>query len=367
MAASMNIQSGGVRLGSQPSLRPAVDSEQAIEFAASGSDALWLAFGAAAFAPAAVLAKPSVWRYVIGGVVVFLAAAAVRRAFWRERLMLDLVQRRYTYGHGYWPKITTDEGPLDALKSVVLDVHTESGSRGGEVTRWIVSLVFSDTTLAVANFNTELQGYEYRDALAKRLRIAAIDRTGGTEEKTAWSEVGKPLAARTGTAAPCRQMPPLPEGSRIALAGDAPERKIVLPRPGLRLGYFVYALFPLFPPWFTGTLYDLRLSGPFVAFAALFALIAAMACLANKEIDEAGDSLSFATRLLGAKLSKRSVAKRDIVDVKLKPVPTSASWRRRDELQIRTAGTVLNLRHPTLSGEEMSWLAQALQAMVPAG
>ncbi len=201
MPGSMNIQWGTAaqHATGQATLRPTIDSEQQVEFASSAGDALWLAFGAAAFSPGAMYAKAPIWRWVIGGVVVLLAAAALQRAFWRERLSLDLMQRRYTYSYGYWPRLTSDDGRLDALTGVVLNVVARSGSRGGEIITWVVSLAFNDRTLAVADFGTELAGYEYLAALAKR--IPALDHTGRGEEQTAYTEIDKPLAAQTSRAA----------------------------------------------------------------------------------------------------------------------------------------------------------------------
>jgi hypothetical protein len=359
MSVSINVQWG---TAGQATLRPRPGSDNQIDFASSTSDAIWLALGAAAFSPGAVLARTATWRWVVGGVVALLAIAALRRAFWRERLSLDLMQRRYRYSRGYWPKLATDEGGLDALRGVALDVVARSGSRGGEVITWVVSLAFKDRSLAVASFTSELAGYEYMGALAKRLRLPALDHTGRSEAQTAWTEIDKPLAAQTGRPAARRQLPPLPDGSRIALVGEAPERRIVLPRAGFRPDYFVYALFPLFPPWFTGMLHDLHRSGPFVALAGLFALAGVMACITHKEVAETGDGLTVATWLFGTSWAARSIAKRDIVEIRLKPVP-SQSWRNRDEVQLRATAALLNRRAARLSRDEMTWLAQALQAM----
>ena len=364
MPRSINIQWGAATLNAagQPTLRPRADSEQQIEFASSASDALWLALGAAAFSPGAILARTPTWRWVVGGIVALLAASALRRAFWRERLSLDLMQRRYRYSRGYLPHLATDEGSLDALKGVALDVFARSGSRGGEVITWVVSLVFKDRTLAVASFGSELAGYEYMGALAKRLRLPALDHTGRSEAQTAWSEIDKPLAAQTGRPAARRQLPPLPDGSRVALLGDAPERRIVLPRAGFRPSYFLPALVPLFPPWFSGTLFNPRFSGPFIVFAGVFAVGAAIGCITRKEITESADRIAVATRLFGMRWGTRSIAKRDIVEVKLKPVP-SRSWRAREEVQMRSADALLNVKAASLSHDEMNWLAQALQAL----
>ena len=362
MPPSINLQWGAAQSAVGSTLRPRSDSEQQVEFASPAGDALWLALGAAAFSPGALYARTATWRWVVGAVVVLLAIAALRRAFWRERLSLDLMQRRYCYSRGYWPNLATDEGGLDALKGVALDVVARQGSRGGEVITWVVSLAFTDRSLAVASFASELAGYEYMGALAKRLRIPALDHTGRSDAETAWTEVDKPLAAQAGRPAARRQMPPPPDGTRIALVGDAPERRIVLPRGGFRPGYFVYALFPLFPPCFTGTLHDLHLSGPFVAIAGLFALAGAIACVTHKEVTETGDGITVATRLLGTRWAARSIAKRDIVEVRLKPVPSQA-WRKREEVQLRASSALVNLTVAGLSRDEMAWLAQALQAM----
>jgi len=226
----------------------------------------------------------------------------------------------------------------------------------------VESLAFKDRSLSVASFTSELAGYEYMGALAKRLRIPALDHTGRNEAETAWTEIDKPLAAQTGRPAARRQLPPLPDGSRIALLGDAPERRIVLPRAGFRPGYFVYALFPLFPPWFTGTLHDLHRSGPFVAIAGLFALAGTVACITHKELAETGDGITVATHLFGTSWATRRIAKRDIVEVRLKPVPSQA-WRKRDEVQLRATGALLNLTAARLTRDEMNWLVQALQAL----
>jgi hypothetical protein len=202
-------------------------------------------------------------------------------------------------------------------------------------------------------------------ALAKRLRVAALDHTGGAEEQTAWTEVDKPLTAQGGRAAPRRQFPPLPDGSRIAVLGDVPERRIVLPRAGFTPSYFICVVFPLFPPWFTGKLSNLHISGPFIAIAGLFALFAVIACVTNKEVAEDGDSIAFVKRLFGASLSTRKIAKRDIVEIKLKPVPVQRG-RRSEEIQVRASSALLNLTLPRLSHEEIAWLTQAVQTMAAA-
>src|SRR5579864_1515520 len=102
MPGSMQIQWGTAAQTAtgQATLRPKIDSEQQVEFASSIGDALWLAFIAAAVSPGAMIAKAGAARWIVGGAVVLVAAAAVRRGLWRERLSLDLVQRRYTYSRG---------------------------------------------------------------------------------------------------------------------------------------------------------------------------------------------------------------------------------------------------------------------------
>src|SRR5258707_7047424 len=114
MPGSMNIQWGTAaqHATGQATLRPTIDSEQQVEFASSAGDALWLAFGAAAFSPGAMYAKAPIWRWVIGGGVVLLPPPPPQRAFLRARLSPGPMQRPPTHSYGYLPRLSSDDrGP----------------------------------------------------------------------------------------------------------------------------------------------------------------------------------------------------------------------------------------------------------------
>ena len=149
------------------------DSEQQVEFASSARDALWLAFGAAAFSPGAMYARTATWRWIIGGAVVFVAAVALQRAFWRERLSLDLVRRRYTYSYGYWPRLTNSDGRLDALKEPRQARHRRGQPKAG-----------AGQCLAQARRNTGARHWrppqpDHNRTVAGRDALAGASRAGG--------------------------------------------------------------------------------------------------------------------------------------------------------------------------------------------
>jgi hypothetical protein len=298
---------------------------------------------------------------VLGVVSGLLMAAGF--LWWQEALSLELVSRTYSYRRGYWPKVASDEGKLCEIKSVGLDVLVRAGSEGGDVISWVISLLFADSakSIAVANFSVESLAYQRLADLAKRLGLPAVDRTGAQERTVAPGEIEKPLAERAQTRS---FMPALPEDNRIAVIGDAPERRIVLPLAGFRVNYAVLALMPLLVPWWTGTLSRWQFSAPFIGVGVLFALGGIIASLSHREIAETPERLLIDTRLFGIPLATRRFQKRDIVDIELKPVP----GRRRfaQQLQIRTASAVANLHAGRLSPAELAWLRQAMLALVRA-
>jgi hypothetical protein len=246
---------------------------------------------------------------------------------------------------------------------VGLDVLVRAGSKGGTVVTWVVSLVFADPTksIAVANSGVENLAYQRFAYLAKRLGLPAVDRTGAQERTIAPAEIDKPLAERAETR---HLMPELPEGSRIALIGDAPERRIVLPLAGLRLSSIGLPLMPLLVPWWTGMLRHWSVSAPFIGVSVLFALGSILGALTHREIAETSESLAISTRLFGIPLTTRRYQKRDVVGIEVKPVP--GRQRFAQELQIRTGTAVGNLRGGRISAPELAWLAQAMLVLVRA-
>jgi hypothetical protein len=343
----------------QASMRVLEESDQRLAFGVSSWLMIFPLIWTVAFLPAFFSGKPKGWLAGGLGVAVgLLITAGFLR--WQESLMLDLVSRTYTYRRGNWPKVISDEGKLSDIKSVGLDVLVRSGSKGGTIVTWVVSLLFADSgkSIAVANFGVEALAYQRLADLAKRLGLPARDRTGAEERTIAPAEIDKPLTERADTR---HFMPDLPEGSRITLLGDAPNRRIVLPHAGFGLNHLAFPIMPLFVPWWTGTLRKWQIAAPFIGISALFALSGILASLTYREIAETPESLVISTRVFGIPLTKRCYQKRDVVDIELKPVPGRTRFAQ--ELQIRTGSAVTNLRG-RLAAPDLAWLGQAMLAMV---
>jgi hypothetical protein len=354
---------GGGWLNLQTSMRVLEASDQRLAFGVWPRRAVFPVIWTLAYLPAFFADnQPTAALVGVFGVVSGLLMTA-GFLWWQEALTLDLVSRTYGYRRGYWPKLTSDQGELSDITSVGLDVLVRSGSEGHDTITWVVSLLFADPakSIAVVKFAVESLAYQCFADLAKRLGLPAVDRTGARERTVAPAEIDKPLAERAETR---HFMPALPEGGRIAVIGDAPERRIVLPPAGVSLNHLVLPIMPLFVPWWTGTLSHWQASAPFIGLGVLFALGSLVALLSHREIAETPESLVISTRLFAIPLAKRRYQKRDIVDVELKPVPGRA--RLAQELQIRTGGAVTNLRGGRLRQPELAWLAQAMLVLVRA-
>jgi hypothetical protein len=345
------------------SMRVLEESDQRLAFGVSPRRAVIPVIWTLAFLPAFFAAnQPTASVVGVFGIVSGLLMIA-GFLWWQEALTLDLASRTYSYRRGYWPKISSDEGKLSDIKSVGLDVLVRSGSKNGDVITWVVSLLFADPakSIAIADVAVESLAYQRFADLAKRLGLPAIDRTGLQQRTIAPGEIDRPLAERAETQ---HFMPALPEGGRIAVTGDAPDRRIVLPPTGFSLNHIFLPLVPLFAPWWTGTMSQWQFSAPFIGMSALFALGSIVALLSHREIAETPESLVLSTRLFGIPLATRRYQKRDIVDIEVKPVPGRERFAQ--ELQIRTNSAVTNLRGGRLSAPELAWLTQAMLVLVRA-
>ena len=346
----------------QASMRLRLETDQRLEFSLSPWRAAFPVLFTIPFAIAFLASKgPQAW---YAGAIGVAAGGLLTLGllWWQEALTLDLVARTYAYRRGYWPNLKSDEGALADIKSVALDVQVRTGSKGGDIITWIVSLLFADPakSIAVASFSVERLAYERWTDLARRLGLPALDRTTSKEHQVAAAEIDKPLAARTDL----RQVMPLqPDGSRITLSGDQPTRRIVLPRSGFGLNLVGGVVMPLVGLWWIGALRNAKVALPFYGVSVLFALGGVMAALIEREIEETSDCLIVGTRLFGLRVSKQQCDKSAIVDVEVKPVPGRRFAR---EVQLRTATDVINLRATRLSESDLDWLAQAILAMVRA-
>src|SRR5690349_14722089 len=87
--------------GATASLRPAGESADRLDFAASRTGIVIASLIALGFAPAAIYG-PNAGRLFYGAVIVVAITWLARRLFWREHLTLDLDAHRYSYQRGYW-------------------------------------------------------------------------------------------------------------------------------------------------------------------------------------------------------------------------------------------------------------------------
>jgi hypothetical protein len=151
-------------------------------------------------------------------------------------------------------------------------------------------------------------------------------------------------------------IPPPPEDSTIMVRGEPPERVILLPRLGWKLLLFIYVAI-------AAMAYHARGAWPITTFAAIAGILFSFTYLTNTEIAETGDTLSFGTRLFGIALAKRIFLKDEIVGIGLQP-----ALKRHGEAGGRiakaAAGRLLTKRAAALSPCEITWLEQAVAALV---
>jgi hypothetical protein len=342
------------------SLRPSGESEDRLDFAPSRTGIVVASLIALGFAPPAISGPPA-GRIFYGAVILIATAWLVRRLFWREHLTLDLGEHRYTYQRGYWPNVVSRDGAMGEIKAVRLSVVARQG-RNGDIITWIVALDFGDAVppLPVANYEAEALAYAYVTKLAQHLRLATIDTTGSETKTTAFAELAKPLAARSAQRFG-RHLSSPPEASGIAMEGDAPYRLIKLPRPQIPMQLAFFPLFAMFPLWFSGMLRNFRMMLPMIAVSGIALLITAATAWTRKEIREQEEDIVIISRLAGLPVGTRRIAKRAVTDVTVKPIP-STGWRRQNELQIRSADGLVNLRAGRLAPDALAWLQQAVTA-----
>ncbi|HEX7967118.1 MAG TPA: hypothetical protein VF502_02775 [Stellaceae bacterium] len=325
------------------------------------------------------------WLFVLAIGTVFLVAAAFFLLF-RESLVLNLANHSYAHRRGYWPNPTTREGPLNEFQAVALDPRP---ARGKEAPSWVVSLQFLDPArrIGIASFSGGAKNaYAFANELALKLHLPVLDRSGGEDQTTAWSEIDTPLVARPRLAPSSLTAPPSGE---IRLSGHAPDRLIELPPIGINLGVVFLAALPAIMIWLGYVALTQSNGRPMVqavhrqlhqqvqhpvlspwAWAiAMFALaglcIACLLflCVARWQIRETADSIVVTSRAFGLRLRRRAFRKNEIVAIELKPTPAGRSVLY--DVQIRSSGKLLTLG-TTLTQDGAKWLEQAMLSMLVA-
>jgi hypothetical protein len=319
----------------------------------------------------------------IGGLV---AAVAVALALTRQRLTLALGARTYARWRRFGRQAETEQGSLDELTGVTIDVRADYDTEGGAtpIPYWVVLLEFKDPakTVQVGRYAASAaapKAYGYAIELARRLRTSFIDKAGFQPRVTPWSDLDKPMA-RDGRNRP---VPALPTGSGIALSGQAPERRIGFPVAGRRWLAIIPASFCALIMAF-GLAGFLGIIGPqrqqldilghevqvwWVAPLAFFALglaglLATVIAVASAfEIRETAASLAFTRRRFGRPWRVTEVPKAAVIVIehRLDPFRIRAG---RHEVLIRAPGQVVRLREGGPSNADLLWLEQALRAML---
>lgn len=317
-----------------------------------------------------------------GGALFALIALAL--VVVRQRLTLALGAQTYTRCRRFGRHAGIEQGGLDEIIGVVLDVQAQYGSEGVATTAdWVVLLEFKDPAkrVQVAEFPVSAaRAYRYAIELARKLRTAFIDKSGFAPLITPWADLDKPRASD----GRMRPIPALPAGSRIVLSGAPPERTIVFPPsgarpPGIAAGLCCAAIASFGAAGLLGIIgaqrYQVDVFGHAVAlwwvaplaFCALGLLGLGAVIVAGATglaIRESAASITVGKRIFGrpwrraTEFPKRAII---VIEHRLDPIRVHAG---RHEVLIRAPGQVLRIREGAVTNAELAWLAQALLAML---
>jgi hypothetical protein len=314
-----------------------------------------------------------------------LAALAAALAVTRQRLTLALGSRTYERWRRFGRQAGIEQGSLDEITGVTIDVRADYDSDGATpIPYWVVLLEFKDPAKTVqvarhAAAGSAPKAYGYAVELARRLRTSFIDKAGFQPRVTPWADLDTPMPRGGGK----RPFPALPAGSMMALSGEAPERRIVFPVAGRQwlaiVPGGVCALVMLF-----GLAGLLGIIGPnrqqldilgqevqvwwvaplvFCALGVLGLLAAILAVATRLEIRETAASLVFIKRRFGRswRVTEMPKAAVIVVEHRLDPFHVRSG---RHEVLIRAPGRVVRLLEGGPSNADLVWLEQALLAML---
>lgn len=347
-------------------------------------------------------------RWWFGGAGAFFAVIGLLGAFWRYELSLDLVTRTYQRRKGFWPRAALKRGPLDDLEGVVLtmEIRRSSSTKGGPHYSpvWVLGLAFAGERkpVSIMEFYREAKAYQRLEALAEKLRVPAIDRTGEQERRIAWDALDRSLQEelRRGTArweaGAGGGIPPLPPGSTIEVLPGPSGRTILLPAPGFSWGMMFFFLFGSAFVGLGGTAHWAKATGLqmtespqgsawvlgplFILVGLALLLLAAAASRGRMMIREDPSGLAFGYQVFGRPVRLRRLPKGEIEEIRLRPVaaggrdatlrvgPVSVRWPRqktqqRTELFVRSDREVVRLGKE-LRPEEQEWLRRTLLSLL---
>jgi hypothetical protein len=243
------------------------ESDTELHFAhAPSSGWLFAAIGIAIAVEGPHFIDEDAWQWMVVVFGVLCVAIGMGGAFWRFELTFDLLTRTYRGRKGFWPSPRPLQGSFEQIEGVVLTRKwwRRSGSNGGSRAHavWSVGLALPgwDEPVSVLESTREEKGYRLLEELARKLQVAALDRTGESETRRSWQHLDRPLAeadpVEAGSGAPGQP----PADSRIEWLPLSGASRIALPPSGISLGAFLMVLFGLAFAAF-GTLALLAVSG----------------------------------------------------------------------------------------------------------
>lgn len=366
------------------------ENERELVFANRPSAALAVGFAFAVSGYAVWALLPDRRRWFLLAValvaVVISAAAALRR----ERLVLDLANGRYRRETGYWPRIESRTGSLAEVEHVELVLRSRARGLIPLASRrqqpyWMVSLKFRgrEEPYALLEERNERLAYNRFEALARKLRVPALDRTGGEDRLTPWAQVDRPLAERqhAGTPGPVA-IPPLPAGSGIRVSDVPGRRRIELPAHGFNYGVPVLYLLPAALVAFGAAILwqSVRSAAPggfalaavFLALGLGLGFVFSAAVFGHEWIAEQREHLVIGNELAGITWRRQRTAKRDVRAIEIRPALRAALHAQSgspaaavlaySEVVLRST-TLLRRFGAHLTREEREWLRDALAAM----
>ena len=312
---------------------------------------------------------------VLGG----LALCALLWLLLRDRLDVDLATRTYRFREGFiGTQMSTGEGSLDEFAGVALSREWDGGDRGSW--RWRLSLVqrTSGDRVVIDSSGGELYARARLEYYAKKFELFALDRSGDSEMRTAWTDLDRSLAERmagSAEAAWVRGPPPLADGSRIELRGGRGDGwAIVLPSHWMSVGEgaaFLLGVFfvatasvmlmdretGLMPNW---PLFVIALVG---GTGILCVGLGLAPLVVRKVVREERGGLTFSTDLHGLRLSRRFISRNEIEEIFIVPIRAPDGRSIGEEIVVRSDETIVRLGK-RLSASDRAWLYEALRRLV---
>ncbi len=313
-------------------------------------------------------------RWIFGAGGSLFALFGFGAALWRYELRLDLVNRAYHGRRGFWPNPKTIHGSLDELEGVVLTSRIDRSDKNRQIV-WSVSLAFRTwpKPVVVMESQNEVKAHEALEHYAKKLRIPALDRTGGQEQAQAWTELDLPLRDQSGHP---EFIPPLPAGSRIEFLDRPGRRTITLPAAGPSFAGFFLILFGT--PFFGGGSFFLwmilflppeRVQGPqwvgwlistiFIVIGGFIMFLGVAGMWGRPVIEEGPEDVTHTLLLFGRRVRSQWITKRDVEEVLVRE-----DENKRPELVLRSNKKVLRIRGLQQSPQELEWLRVAVSVFV---